>query len=64
MDSINNIYTIEYKDRLHCKIISFNFNETIDITLSNRKYLIQKYNPKESDLYFRIINKKALMMSK
>lgn len=57
------LYVITYKNSFY-HIRSFDFNGTINIMLDNKKYPVQKHNPKEYDLYFRIIGKKVLMINK
>jgi len=59
-ESIDSVYSINIDGQIKVKRLQFNLDGTISICSDNSKYREQIYNPKESQIYFKILGKKIL----
>ena len=63
-DAIDGIYAILLDDKVFIKRLQFNLDGTITIISDNGKYQDKIYNPKENQLYFKVLGKKMLTIQK
>lgn len=64
IDNIDGIYACIIGDGVRVKRLQFNLDGTIKIISDNQKYDPQIYDPKNSQIYFKIIGRKILSIQR
>lgn len=63
-DKSDGIYALELDGQLLIKRLQFNIDSTISIISDNKIYAVQTFNPNETQVNFKILGRKVLIVSK